>query len=243
MKLYGELAARWYRLVDPVGDHLDEAACYEAALLRAASVRPETLLELGAGAGNNAFYLKRRFRCTLTDLSPDMLALSRDLNPECEHLVGDMRTLRLGTSFDLVFVHDAVNYLTAEQDLRAMAETAFVHTRPGGAALFAPDFVKESFKENSELLDGEEGDRALRCVEWMWDPDPNDTTITVDYVFVLREHGTTTVHHDQHIEGLFSRATWLHILEGVGYSVEVVEGTRERLGSEMFLCRRALGTS
>lgn len=31
MQIYGELAARWYRLLDPLEDHFDEAACYEAA--------------------------------------------------------------------------------------------------------------------------------------------------------------------------------------------------------------------
>ena len=71
-------------------------------------MRPGTLLELGSGGGNNASHLKARFNCTLTDISPDMLALSRTLNPECEHLEGDMRTLRLGRTFDVVFIHDAI---------------------------------------------------------------------------------------------------------------------------------------
>ena len=48
-----------------------------------------------------------------------MLALSATLNPECEHLEGDMRTLRLGRTFDVVFIHDAISYLTTEDDLRA----------------------------------------------------------------------------------------------------------------------------
>ena len=73
-----------------------------------------TLLELGSGGGNNASHLKTRFDCTLTDISPEMLALSRSLNPECEHLEGDMRTLRLGREFDVVFIHDAISYLTTE---------------------------------------------------------------------------------------------------------------------------------
>ena len=47
---------------------------------------------------------------------------------------GDLRTLRLGRSFDAVLVHDAVMYMTSERDLRSMAVTAFQHTRPGGAA-------------------------------------------------------------------------------------------------------------
>ena len=58
--LYGELTP-WYRLLDPTEDHVDEASSYQAAFERAISPRAETLLELGAGAGNNAFFLKRAF--------------------------------------------------------------------------------------------------------------------------------------------------------------------------------------
>src|SRR5262245_43953920 len=146
--LYSDLIA-WYRLVDPPAEHFEEAGCYQAAFERAASPEPRTLLDLGAGAGHNALYLKRRFRCTLTDVSSEMLALSRELNPECEHVLGDMRTLRLGQSFDVVLVHDAVMYMTTEDDLLAAARTAFTHTRPGGAAVFAPDCFRETFCEDT----------------------------------------------------------------------------------------------
>ncbi len=94
--------------------------------------------------------MKRRFpRLVLTDVSEGMLAESRALNLECEHRLGDMRTLRLGRAFDAVFVHDAVCYMTTEADLRRAMETAWVHCRPGGAALFAPDYVREHFPEES----------------------------------------------------------------------------------------------
>ena len=49
-----------------------------------------------------------------------------------------MRTLRLATTFDAVFVHDAVCYITTEEDLRAVADTAFVHTRPGAPPCSRP---------------------------------------------------------------------------------------------------------
>jgi SAM-dependent methyltransferase len=238
MGIYGELAARWYRLLDPLEDHVDEAACYEAALLRGAPAGDLTLLELGSGAGNNASYLKRRFACTLADRSPQMLAISRDTNPDCEHVQGDMRSLRLGRTFDAIFVHDAVMYITTVDDLRHVAETAFVHTRAGGAALFAPDFVKETFSEGTNLITGASGDRALRCIEWVWDPDPGDSTFVTDYVFALREQGATAVHHDQHVEGLFSRDTWLSVLSGIGYSPEIVQCILDGIVCETFLCRR-----
>jgi trans-aconitate methyltransferase len=78
------------------------------------------------------------------DLSPDMLAMSQRLNPECAHRQGDMRTLRLGRTFDAVFVHDAVAYMTTETDLRQVIETAFAHWPPGGIALFVPDHIAEN---------------------------------------------------------------------------------------------------
>jgi SAM-dependent methyltransferase len=236
--LYRDLVS-WYQLVDPTQDHADEVHSYQAALERAASPPAETLLELGAGAGNTAYFLKRRFRCTLTDLSEEMLALSRELNPECEHAVGDMRSLRLGREFDTVFVHDAIMYMLTEDDLLAAARTAFVHTRPGGAAVFAPDCVREHFRECTTTLSGESGERALRGLEWMWDPDPADDTFTVDYAFVLRESGNVKVVHDRHVEGFFMAATWRRILTSVGYTVELFDRplANGRYDS-VFICRR-----
>ena len=235
---YRELVS-WYRLLDPPADHRDEAASYQAALERAASPRPETLLELGSGAGHNALHLKRRFRCTLVDPSEEMLGLSRELNPECEHLLGDMRTLRLPRTFDAVLVHDAVMYMTTEEDLFAAVRTAFAHTRSGGAAVFAPDCVRETFAEHTNLIADEDGARALRCLEWAWDPDPTDDTFVTEYGLLLRDGEVVTSAHDRHVEGLFARGTWLRLLTSAGYRVETTERPLDDGATdEVFLCRR-----
>lgn len=235
--LYGELVP-WYRLLDPVEDHREEAIVYAELFERLAAPRPETLLELGAGAGHNAFHLKRRFRCTLTDLSAPMQGLSRALNPECEHRLGDMRTLRLGRTFDVVLVHDAICYMVTRDDLRAAVETAFLHTRPGGAAIFAPDCLRDSFQERSALFEGREGSRSMRCLEWTWDPDPGDDTYTVEYAFLLREGTGLRAVHDRHLEGLFSRATWQEVLTSAGFEVELVGRPDEGGEGELLLCCR-----
>lgn len=236
--LYSELVA-WYPLVDPREDHRDEAAAFAAALERAADGPVETLLELGAGAGNNASFLKARFLCTLADRSPEMLALSRAQNPGCEHVEGDLRTLRLGRTFDAVLVHDAICYVTTEVDLLAAARTAFAHTRPGGAAIFAPDLVRETFREGHAVIAGDDGARALRALEWTWDPDPADTAYVVDYAFLLREDGAVRAVHDRHVEGLFAEATWRSVLSEAGYRVGRFErpiGGGE--ADEVFVCVR-----
>lgn len=219
--LYSDLVP-WYDLLDPVADHAEEGDDFTVAFERAISPSPVTLLELGAGAGNNGFHLKRRFRCTLTDLSEDMLGLSRAQNPECEHVLGDMRTLRLGRVFDAVLVHDGICYMTSEADLRAVFVTAWEHLRPGGAAIFAPDLFRETFTDAADLHEGDDGDRSLRCLSWVWDPDPTDDVYSVEYAFLLR-HGTEMMTaHDTHVEGLFSRATWERLLADVGFQVEAL---------------------
>jgi trans-aconitate methyltransferase len=237
-RLYSDLTS-WYRLVDPVADHEDEAASYQQGFERVLGDRPATLLELGAGAGHNAYFLKRRFACTLTDVSPAMQALSLELNPECEHLTGDMRSMRLNRTFDAVFVHDAVMYLTTEEDLAAAIDTAAVHTAPGGVAIYAPDFVREALREMTEVIEGAEGDRAMRCVAWTWDPDPSDSTYVVDYAYLLREGASVAAVHDRHVEGVFPRATWVRLLTEGGFDVEGIRRPfDDDVTDEIFLCRR-----
>lgn len=221
--LYSELAA-WWPLLSAPSDYAEEAAYYGAALREHCVVTPQTLLELGSGGGNNASHIKHSFeRLTLVDISPGMLAVSGSLNPECEHQVGDMRSVRLGREFDCVFVHDAVGYATSLDDLSRVFETAYIHCKPGGVALFVPDYVRENFRSRTEH-GGHDGEgRGLRYLEWTWDPDPNDTEYFVDMAYFLCEHdGTLQVRHDRHVEGLFSIAQWVEALEGVGFLPKVL---------------------
>lgn len=230
----------WYRLFTPPEDYADEAGSYRDALRAALGPGRATLLELGAGAGHNAFHLKRDFSCTLTDLSPAMLGLSRELNPDCEHLTGDLRTLRLGRTFDAVFLHDAVMYLLDEADLRAAFETAYVHLRPGGAAVFAPDAFTGTFRERIEFHEQSAGSRALTCVEWAWDPDPSDTTFRTEFQFLLRDGRDVTSVHDPHVEGLFPEEAWAKWLREAGFHVERFERPLDEPGTFDlgFVCRK-----
>jgi len=222
MKMYEELAS-WWPLLSAPADYEEEAASY-AATLAATGVRPlRTLLELGSGGGNNASHLKARFEMVLVEPSDGMREVSRALNPECEHVAGDMRTVRLGRQFDGVFVHDAVCYMTTLEDLRSAMRTAFEHCRPGGAALFAPDYVRENFRPSTDYGGHDGPTRSLRYLEWAWDPDPTDSTYLVDYAFLLRGPAEAVrVERDRHVEGLFSRSDWLSLLTEVGFEPRVV---------------------
>lgn len=238
-KLYNELAA-WWPLLSPPDDYLDEASFFRQVLVEAGLPPAASLLELGCGGGNNALFLKAYFaQVTLTDLSPQMLAVSRTLNPDCEHVVGDMRTLRIERLFDVIFIHDAIDYMTTRHDLRLALETAFVHCRPGGLALIVPDYVRESFQPSTDHggSDGSDGDeRALRYLEWTYDPDDTDTTYTTEYAYLFRENNQSTkVGQDRHICGLFPRDEWLRLLREVGFEPEI---TRDQYERDVFIARR-----
>ena len=208
-RLYSDFA-EWWPLLSPPSHYVEEAADLLARLDPPARERP-TLLELGAGGGSLAYHLKGHFRSTLTDRAPGMLAHSRRINPECEHLVADMRTLRLGRQFDIVLVHDAIMYATTPDDVRATLRTAAAHCRPGGTVVVLPDCVRETFSAGTSEggEDGPDGS-GLRYLEWTWDPDPTDDTYLVDYAFLLRSpDGQMQVAHDRHVEGVFARSRWL----------------------------------
>lgn len=159
-RIYDEFTSWWPLLSDPA-DYAEEASFYRRALISACASRPKTLLELGSGGGNNASFLKRHFKMTLVDRSSNMLAVSQALNPRCEHIQDDMRTARLRREFDAVFIHDAIMYMATEEDLQRAIETAFIHCKPGGAALFAPDCVRESFHPSTKHGGHDSANRAF----------------------------------------------------------------------------------
>lgn len=209
-RMYSDLA-EWWPLLSPPSEYEEEAADLLRRLPTGGGSRAATLLELGAGGGSLASHLKHHFQLTLTDLSPEMSAVSQAINPECEHLLGDMRSLRLGRQFDVVLIHDAIMYATEAGEVQATLRTAAIHCRDGGTVAVLPDYVRETFSPGTEC-DGHDAPdgRGLRYLEWRWDPDQADRTYLVDYAFLLRSSdGTVRVAYDRHEEGLFSRTEWL----------------------------------
>ena len=216
-RLYQDLAG-WWPLISPPHEYAEQAA-YLAGVFGSAAIPVRDVLDLGSGGGHVAMHLKGKLALTLVDLSEEMLAVSRRLNPECAHRHGDMRAVRLGRRFDAVLVHDAVDYVTCEADLGRVAETAFAHCRPGGIAVFAPDYTAETFSPASG--GGGSSDAAGRqgsFREWTSDPDPADDWVQADYEFVLRAaDGAVQVVRETHRLGAFSRAAWLRVLASAGF--------------------------
>ena len=239
-QLYQDLA-EWWPLISPPEEYAEEAR-FAAQVLRQAGRPVREVLELGSGGGHCASHLTPAFTMTLVDASAGMLAVSRRLNPGCEHVQADMRTVRLGRDFDAVFIHDAVCYMTTEADLRLVIGTAFAHCRPGGIAVFVPDNIAENFQPGTGYggSDGTDG-RAARYLDWAYDPDPGDTWTLTQYAFLLRDaSGAVRVAHETHRLGLFGRGTWLRLLREAGFRAAAVteETAEDRRPRELFTASR-----
>ena len=215
--MYTSLAP-WFHLLTPPADYEDFAALTVATFTELAQRPVQTVLELGSGGGNTASHLKAHYTMTLTDLSGDMLALSQTINPECEHLTGDMRTLRLGRTFDAVLIYDAISYMTTEDDLLSALITAREHLAPGGVAFFAPDETTESYRPGSETGGNDGDERAMRYL--MWSDMPSDGTYTTTFAYIVRDAGGVRVEHETHTFGLFSHDTWMDLIRRAGLRPE-----------------------
>lgn len=143
-EVFGEYAS-CYDLLYSDKDYAAEAKFVDG-LLRRHAPGARSLLDLGCGTGAHAALLARDgYRVTGVDLSDGMLRRAAErasgLPAEVAERVSfrrdDLRTLRLGATFDaVVSLFHVVSYQTGDDDLRAAFATARAHLRPGGVFLF-----------------------------------------------------------------------------------------------------------
>lgn len=219
-RLYDDLAYLW-PLLSPPENYADEARYWRDALREKLGPGRHHILELGVGGGHNLSHLTRDFQATAVDLSDGMLAHSKRLNPGVEHLIGDMRTVRLGCIFKAVIIHDAISYMLTKEDLRATFATAAAHLEPGGIFITAPDWFRETFQSpwvshSTTVGEGME----LTYIEYTYDPDPDDTTVETVMFYMIREQGRLRIEEDLHITGLFPLQTWVDLMSEAGFVVE-----------------------
>ncbi len=170
------------------GRALAGSAARGAGLREALGCGRHDILELGVGGGHNLSHRTADFQATALDLSENMLAHSRRLNPGVEHLVGDMRDVRLGRTFAAVVIDDAISHMRSEADLRAAFATAAAHLEPGGVFITSTEFLRDTFRgPRAEVCTRAKGDTQLTYVEYTHDPDPADTTLETVFAHFITE--------------------------------------------------------
>jgi SAM-dependent methyltransferase len=219
-RLYSDLAWLW-PIISPPDHYVAEALEFVDAIRKHARIEVRTLLDLGCGGGHNDHTLCKYFQVTGVDLSQAMLALARKLNPDVTYLIGDMRSLHLGETFDAVIVADSISYMLTEQELGQAFATAYEHLQPGGVFCTYAEETPDCFEQNGTYSSTHvQGDVEVALVENYYDPDQTDTTYEMTLLYLIRRSGRLTVETDCHRLGIFPVETWLRLLRQAGFQVQ-----------------------
>jgi SAM-dependent methyltransferase len=94
---------------------------------------PRSILDIGCGTGRDLASLSRDGAdCVGVDAIPDMVALASSRYPHISFQQGDMRSIRLAKTFDVVMcMGSALMYALTNADLGATLQTFAVHSHPG----------------------------------------------------------------------------------------------------------------
>lgn len=219
-RLYGDFA--WtFPILSPLEGYIEETEYFISLMRAKARIPLRSLLHLGCGAGQNDFVFKRHFETTGIDRSEAMLGIARRLNPEVEYLSGDLRSVRLGRTFDAVAAVDSLDYLRSAEDWRAAVGTAAAHLAPGGAFFFLLESTRETFIQNrTTVTTGRRDDTEIVFIQNDYDPDPADSEYETAFVSLIRRSGKLEVLTDHHVLGLFGRAEIEGFLREAGFEAE-----------------------
>lgn len=219
-RLYTDLAWLWPMWGDAGAEYAHYCRHVTDRIRRHARRPATTLLVMGCGGGKNVLNLKRQFDVTGVDRSAAMLALAKDLNPECTFVEDDMRTCRLGVTFDVVLMDDAISHMSCREDFVAAFRTAHAHLNPGGILVVTPDVTTETFQQNKTATTPATRDGVdVVFVENVYDPDPDDERYETTILYLIREHGRLRIETDHWTLGIFSLDTWRLVLRETGFEV------------------------
>jgi len=234
-RLYHDLSWIW-PIISLPEDYIEETEFFSHAIKEKAGIEARTLLHFGCGGGRNDFTFKKHFDVTGVDISDEMLKLARELNPGSAYIHGDMRSIRLGRTYDCVVALDSVNYMNTEEDLIDLFKTAHEHLNPGGVFLTVVEESRERFKQNRTISSTHSrDDTPITFIENSFDPDPNDNHFEMTFIYLVRDKGNHEIFTDSHIWGLFKMDTWHRLLKGAGFSVQELEFAHSTFLEDKFL--------
>jgi hypothetical protein len=129
-----------------------------------------------------------------------------------------MQTVRLGSAFYAVLVHDAISYMTSVEELEQVYRTAAEHLRPEGLLIALPEELRERLAVRDAIASTHrQGDLVLSVMETSYDPDPEDHTFEVVYVLLFRQGDELQVEVDRHENGVFELDQFLSAVRAAGF--------------------------
>jgi SAM-dependent methyltransferase len=201
MEVFGDYG-KYYNLIYKDKDYASEVD-YIERLIKKNSSLAKTIFNLGCGTGRHDILLAEKgFSLTGVDLSEEMLSAAMDQkgmmgydNSQIEYFPGDVRSIRLEKTFDVVIsLFDVMSYQTENSDLKRAFETAAIHLEEGGIFIFDcwygpgvlsdPPTVRVKEFENENII-------LTRIANPIMHPDKN--LVDVHYHLFVRDKTTRKV--------------------------------------------------
>jgi len=191
-----EAFARFY---DAVNEEPVERIAQVLDFIERFNPNATSVLELGCGTGAILSGLGSGFERVGVDLSPEMLAFARRRCPTARFVEGDITTVDLGRTFDVVVcVFDTLNHVTTFAGWREVFACVARHLSSGG--LFVVDLNTigrfRELDDSAPWVHDFDGHTLLMDLDFSADP-----LATWDIrIFEAQGDGRFTLHHESIVE-------------------------------------------
>lgn len=126
-----------------------------------------TLLDLGCGTGRHLEHFATRFTSVGIDIQPGMVNYAQRMRPRLDVRVGDLRTVRLGHTVDVITCLGlALSYLHTNAELRQAFTTFAAHAHPGTVLILVTPIAPPHQGEPVTLRDEELAAEATISYDW-----------------------------------------------------------------------------
>lgn len=229
MSVFNEYA-RYYDLLYRDKDYTGEA-WYLHRLIQRQSPSARTILNLGCGSGrHDRCLVERGYAVTGVDLSEEMLLAARDAaagNGELEYFQGDVRTVRLDKTFDVVIsLFHVMSYQVSNDDLLAAFRTAQEHLEPGRVFIFDCWYGPGVLTDLPAVRVKEMEDDSIKVTR-IAEPvlHTNQNTVDVNYRVLLtnKSNGTNREIRETHCMRYLFQPEVYHMLSDSGFDQIVAE--------------------
>ncbi|TDD41366.1 class I SAM-dependent methyltransferase [Saccharopolyspora elongata] len=171
----------------------------EAVQALVADYRPDarTVLEFGCGTGRDLAHLAAAgFECIGIELQPEMVDYARHQHPGLTVEVGDMRSIRLSVTADILLcLGNSLAYNHTDRDMHEAFATFAAHAQPNALlVLFTP--VAPPPPEAANLAVSRVDTDTIHAevtTRVVWDDQTQTTTMYRDWVLDNGEHHTDVI--------------------------------------------------
>ncbi|MDG1481722.1 MAG: class I SAM-dependent methyltransferase [Myxococcota bacterium] len=218
-------------------DYRTEAEVVRQLLVAEGISEGSSVLEAACGTGRYLEHLQQWFDVSGFDLDPTMLRAARWRVPKGAFFLGDMSTLQVEQSLDvLLCLFGGVGYLSPREQLAAGAAAFHNSLRPGGVALIEPWVEPEEFVAGRSWMQTyvSVNFKLARLVV----PRRDGNRCVLDFHYQLARAGHRVEQlHAAEILWLHPLSTLIDVFENVGFEVRL---TRQGFmpSKHLLICRR-----